>query len=162
MKKLKVGLIFGGKSGEHEVSLQSAKSVYEALDKTKYDVVLIGIDKAGAWRIGQPATYLLNASDPKLIKLNTENSPAVTAITATKGVEILNVESGKKISNIDVFFPVTHGTFGEDGCLQGLLELLNAAYVGPGVLGSAVGMDKDVMKRLLRDAGLPIGKFLVR
>lgn len=159
-KKLKVGLIFGGKSGEHEVSLQSAKSVYEALDKNKYEVLLIGIDKSGAWRLGMPAHYLLNASNPKLIKLNTE-APAITAITVAGGTELLGVEKGERISGVDVFFPVTHGTFGEDGCLQGFLELLGAAYVGPGVLGSAVGMDKDVMKRLCRGAGIPVGKFLV-
>ncbi len=158
MKKIKVGLIFGGKSGEHEVSLQSAKSVYEALDKEKYEVTLVGIDKSGTWHVGAPATYLLNASDPKLIALNT-SAPAVTAIAPRGRAELVSISGGKKISDVDVFFPVTHGTFGEDGCLQGLLELLNTAYVGPGVLGSAVGMDKDVMKRLLRDAGLPVGKF---
>ena len=158
MKKLKVGIVFGGKSGEHEVSLQSAKSVYEALDKGKYEVVLIGIDKSGTWHIGAPATYILNASDPKLIKLNT-SSQAVTAIATRGKTELISVSEGKKISDVDVFFPVTHGTFGEDGCLQGLLEFLDAAYVGAGVLGSAVGMDKDVMKRLLKEAGLPVGKF---
>ncbi|OGZ53324.1 MAG: D-alanine--D-alanine ligase A [Candidatus Ryanbacteria bacterium RIFCSPLOWO2_01_FULL_48_26] len=158
-KKLKVSIVFGGKSGEHEVSLQSARSVYEALDKEKYELLLIGIDKSGTWHIGAPATYLLNSSDPKLIKLNS-SSPAVTAIATRGRTEIISVSEGKKISDVDVFFPVTHGTFGEDGCLQGLLEFIDAAYVGTGVLGSAVGMDKDVMKRLLQQAGLPVGKFL--
>src|SRR3989344_1622119 len=102
-KKLKVGIVFGGKSGEHEVSLQSAKSVYEALDKGKYDAVLIGIDKSGAWHIAEPATYLLNASDPKLIKLNTANAQAVTAIAPQGKAELIGVSDGKKISDVDVF-----------------------------------------------------------
>jgi len=118
MAKLNIGLIFGGKSGEHEVSLESAKSVYETLNKKKYRVSLIFIDKSGKW--------------------STE----------------------KDLEKIDVFFPVIHGTYGEDGCIQGFLELLNAAYVGSGVIGSAIGMDKDVQKRLLRDAGILTAKFI--
>lgn len=157
-KKLKVCLVFGGKSGEHEVSLQSAKSVYESLDKKKYDVLLVGIDKSGHWRLGAPSGYLLNATSPALIRLNKE-TPAVAAITKTGETKLIRLESGKELSNVDVFFPVTHGTFGEDGSLQGLLELLDVAYVGAGVLGSALGMDKDAMKRLLKAAGLPTAKF---
>lgn len=162
MKKIKIGLLFGGKSGEHEVSLQSAKSIYEALDKNKYDVLLIGIDKQGAWRLGAASNYLLNATNPKLIALN-KKAPVVTAISnpsdKPQEIQLISPESGKSMAGVDVFFPIIHGTYGEDGSLQGLLELLDVPYVGPGVLGSAVGMDKDVMKRLLRDAGLPIGKF---
>lgn len=157
-KKLNVGIIFGGRSGEHEVSLQSARSVYEALDKKKYNVVLVGIDKAGRWRLGAPARYLLHADDPKLIKLNTA-SPRVTAIAEGGTTALINQTTGGETATADVFFPVTHGTFGEDGCLQGLLELLGAAYVGAGVLGSAAGMDKDIMKRLLRDADIPVARF---
>lgn len=158
-KKLKICLVFGGKSGEHEVSLQSAKSVYESLDKKKYDVLLVGIDKSGHWHLGTPSGYLLNTANPALIKLNKE-TPTVTAITKTGETKLIRLESGKELSNVDVFFPVTHGTFGEDGSLQGLLELLDVAYVGAGVLGSALGMDKDAMKRLLRAAGLPTAKFV--
>src|SRR3989344_3416853 len=159
MKKIRVCVLFGGKSGEHEVSLQSAKSIYEALDKEIYEVFLVGIDKEGRWLLGDAANYLLNAENPKLIALNKANAKPVTAISKSEGAELISLDSGKNIGTVDVFFPITHGTYGEDGCLQGFLELLDAAYVGPGVLGSAVGMDKDVMKRLFRDAGLPIGKF---
>jgi len=159
--RIRVCLLFGGKSGEHEVSLQSAKSIYEALDKEKYEVFLVGIDKDGRWMLGEEANYLLNAENPKLIALNKANTKPVTAISKPEGAELISLDSGKNIGTVDVFFPITHGTYGEDGCLQGFLELLDAAYVGPGVLGSAVGMDKDVMKRLFRDAGLPIGKFMI-
>lgn len=158
MKKIKIGLLFGGKSGEHEVSLQSAKSIYEALDKDKYEVLLVGIDKQGAWRLGTASNYLLNASNPKLIALN-KKAPVVTAIVGAGETSLISPASGTALGAVDVFFPIIHGTYGEDGSLQGLLELLDVPYVGAGVLGSAVGMDKDVMKRLLRDAGLPIGNF---
>lgn len=157
-KKLKVCLVFGGKSGEHEVSLQSAKSVYESLDKNKYDVLLVGIDKSGHWHLGAPSSYLRNATDPKLIRLNKE-MPTVTAVVKTGEAKLVRLESGKELSNVDVFFPVTHGTFGEDGSLQGFLELLDVAYVGAGVLGSALGMDKDAMKRMLKATGLPTARF---
>jgi len=157
-KKIRVGLIFGGKSGEHEVSLQSAKSIYEALDKNKYEVLLIGIDKQGSWRLGVASNYLLNATNPKLIALN-KKAPVVTAIANLDETRLISPASGTALGAVDVFFPIVHGTYGEDGSLQGLLELLDVPYVGAGVLGSAVGMDKDVMKRLLRDAGLPTAKF---
>lgn len=158
MKKTRIGLLFGGKSGEHEVSLQSAKSIYEALDKKKYEVLLIGIDKQGSWRLGSASNYLLNATNPKLIALN-KKAPVVTAIANDSETRLVAPTSGDSLGKVDVFFPIIHGTYGEDGSLQGLLELLDVPYVGAGVLGSAVGMDKDVMKRLLRDAGLPIGDF---
>ena len=159
MKKLKVAILFGGKSGEHEVSLQSARSIYETLNKHKYDVILVGIDKEGVWRLESPANYLINAADPGRVKLN-KSAPAITAIQGRRGAQLVNISSSKTLATIDVFFPITHGTFGEDGCLQGFLELLGAAYVCAGVLGSAVGMDKDIMKRLLRDARIPIAKFV--
>lgn len=160
MKKIRVCVLFGGKSGEHEVSLQSAKSIIENLDKNKYEVILIGIDKTGKWVLGNKANYLLNDSNPKLIALNKSNeSPEVTAITTSSKPEIIEANSGKSVSQIDVFFPIIHGTYGEDGSLQGMLEMLDAAHVGAGVLGSAVGMDKDVMKRLLKGAGIPVARF---
>lgn len=155
--KTRVGLIFGGKSGEHEVSLQSAKSIYEALDKDKYDVVLIGIDKQGVWRLGEASTYLLNATDPKLIKLNQSAPPVIPAVDREAGA-LVEAETGRRLGTIDVFFPIAHGTYGEDGSLQGLLRLLDRPYVGADVLGSAVGMDKDIMKRLLREADLPCAR----
>lgn len=158
MKKIKVGLIFGGKSGEHEVSLAGARSIYGALDKNKYDIELIGIDKHGVWHLGDPKNCWIDFESIKTIKLNTD-TPIITAVNKDGKVFLIDMESGKNISAIDVFFLKTSGTFGEDGCLQGFLELLDVAYVGSGVLGSAVGMDKDVMKRLFRDAGISSARF---
>jgi D-alanine-D-alanine ligase len=157
-KKIRVGLLFGGKSGEHEVSLQSAKSIYDALDKEKYDIILIGIDKKGKWLLNKNEEFLLNSRDPQKIALNTENAIAVTPKMHDIPV-LINSATGEEVKNIDVFFPIIHGTFGEDGSLQGLLELLDAPYVGAGVLGSAIGMDKDVMKRLLKQAHIKIAEF---
>lgn len=158
MPKLKVGLIFGGKSGEHEVSLTSAFYIFNALDKKKYDISLIGIDKKGIWHTGSAKELWTNPGHTEITKLNTK-TPEITAVNKKGKIYLINLKNGKNINNIDIFFPITHGTFGEDGCLQGFLEFLGAAYVGPGVLGSAVGMDKDIMKKLFRDAGLLIGKF---
>jgi D-alanine-D-alanine ligase len=158
MKKLNIGLIFGGKSGEHEVSLVSARSIFEALDKKKYDVQLIGVDRNGSWHLGKNQSIWIGEKGVGKLKLNTK-LPTVTAISEKGKVFLIDIRNGKRLASVDVFFPITHGTFGEDGCLQGFLELLDAAYVGPNVLGSAVGMDKDVMKKLFREAGIPIGKF---
>ncbi len=159
-KKINIGLIYGGRSGEHEVSLQSAKSIYEALDKSKYNIYLIGIDKKGHWLLGDPANYLLNAQNPKLISLNKKNSFSVAAVNKVERSEIISLKNGQEMGKIDVFFPIIHGTFGEDGSLQGMLEMLDVAYVGAGVTGSAVGMDKDVQKRLLKEAGINVADFL--
>ncbi|KKP87036.1 MAG: D-alanyl-alanine synthetase A [Candidatus Roizmanbacteria bacterium GW2011_GWA2_35_8] len=161
MKKINIGLIYGGRSGEHEVSLQSAKSIYEALDKNKYNVYLIGIDKQGHWLLGNPANYLLNSQNPKLISLNKRNSSVITTVNKPEKAELLSLKTGKEMGQIDVFFPIIHGTYGEDGSLQGMLEMLNAPYVGAGVAGSAIGMDKDVQKRLLRFAGINVANFFV-
>ncbi|MDR1057966.1 MAG: D-alanine--D-alanine ligase, partial [Treponema sp.] len=162
-KKIKVGILFGGKSAEHEVSLQSAKNVYDALDRNKYDPVLIGIDKQGRWHLSPPgeevSRMLLNAGDPRRISLN--GSSDLAALVPESGGRVFNMSSRGNDAVIDVVFPILHGPLGEDGTVQGLLKLADIPFVGAGVLGSAVGMDKDVMKRLLRDAGLPIGKFLV-
>lgn len=157
--KVRVGIIFGGKSAEHEVSLQSAKNIYDALDKAKFEPVLVGISKNGEWRVADGANFLLNASDPKLIALN--QSGAAVAPVPQHGGELISVGSPVAAGTIDVAFPILHGPFGEDGTVQGLLKLANVPFVGAGVLGSAVGMDKDVMKRLLRDADIPIAKFTV-
>ena len=154
MKKIKVGLIFGGRSGEHEVSLVSARSIFNALDRKKYDVKLIGIDKKGKWHLSDKNNLKLNVGK----SFETQVDSKTKAITVA-GNNLVELGTGKKLSEIDVFFPITHGTFGEDGCLQGFLELLNAAYVGSGVVGSAVGMDKDVMKRLFRDAEILTAEF---
>jgi len=162
-KRLTVGIIFGGKSAEHEVSLQSAKNVYDAIDRGRFDPVLIGIDKNGVWRSTGGSLSLLNSGDPRLISLSAEGEP-VTLAPACAG--LLSGKAGAAAPGeapppkLDVIFPILHGPLGEDGTVQGLLKLAGVPFVGSGVLGSAVSMDKDVMKRLFRDAGLPIGKFL--
>ena len=146
MKKLKVAVLFGGKSGEHEVSLLSAASVLKAMDRTKYDVTLIGIGKDGRWLLGPHAKALLAGEKlPPRKLLGTGTALAQNPAAALK---------------VDVVFPVLHGTFGEDGTIQGLFELADIAYVGSGVLGSSAGMDKDAAKRLFSAAGLPIPKHV--
>lgn len=147
-RKLRVGVLFGGKSGEHEVSLQSAKNVIEAMDKKKYEVIPVGIDKRGRWHLSDLSRFLFNAEDPAHICLG-----------KSKGEIVLRPGEGQK--RFDIVFPVLHGSYGEDGTIQGFLKLVGVPFVGAGVLGSAVGMDKDVMKRLLREAGIPTPKFLV-
>lgn len=158
--KIRVGIIFGGKSAEHEVSLQSAKNVIETINKDKYDVILIGIDKKGKWYLNDSLKYLLNETDPKLIGLN-KSEKKVTLIPSSDKAKLINLSNNNSQIKLDVVFPIMHGTYGEDGTIQGMLKLLDIPYVGAGVLGSAVGMDKDVMKRLLRDANIPIAKFVV-
>ena len=158
-KKIRLGLLFGGRSGEHEVSLTSAASVLRALDPEKYEVVPIGITREGGWRVGPSARQLLSSS-PRLLPAILENGKPVTAsVDPTQPALVaLNSSSatGESAPAVDVVFPLLHGTFGEDGTVQGLLELAGIPYVGAGVLGSAAGMDKDVMKKLFRDAGLPV------
>jgi D-alanine-D-alanine ligase len=159
MGKIRVAVIFGGKSAEHEVSLQSAKSVIAAIHRSKYDVTLIGIDKAGKWFLSDESHYLLNADNPKLISLNKSNKE-VTLVSEGEGSQLLDLSTNTPIEKIDVVFPVLHGTYGEDGSIQGFFKLVNIPFVGCGILGSSVGMDKDVTKRLLRDAGIGIAKFI--
>lgn len=159
-KKIRVGILFGGKSAEHEVSLQSAKNVVEAIDREKYDVVLIGIDKAGRWYLNEESKFLLNANDPKLIKMGSSEEKLALAPGENKN-QLIDLSGRGKRNAVDVVFPILHGPFGEDGTVQGLLKLANIPFVGAGVLGSAIGMDKDAMKRLLRDAGIPIADFVV-
>lgn len=159
MTKLRVGIVFGGKSAEHEVSLQSAKNIVDAIDKSEYDVVLLGIDKRGEWHINDASGYLHNADDPARIALNhSENSVAL--IPGQAANQLIETRSAHPLSQIDVIFPIVHGTLGEDGSLQGLLKMANLPFVGSGVLASAVSMDKDVAKRLLRDAGLNVAPFV--
>lgn len=158
MTKLKVAIIFGGRSAEHEVSIQSAKNVYNSLDKDKYEAILIGIDKQGRWLLNESAEFLLSSSNPELAKLN---SPEVSLVQKNQTTQLVNVSNNQSMGGVDVVFPVLHGPYGEDGTIQGMLKLSNIPFVGPSVLGSAVGMDKDVMKRLLKEAGIPVAKFLV-
>jgi len=157
-KKIRVAVLFGGKSAEHEVSLLSAKSVVENLDKNIYDVMLIGIDKQGRFLLNENSQYLLNAEDPKQISLQTSD----VELSVIPGQQSGQLTSQKKsIGAVDVVIPMLHGPYGEDGSMQGLLTLMNVPFVGADVLGSAVSMDKDVMKRLLRDAGIAIANFVV-
>ncbi len=187
MKKLRVGILFGGRSGEHEVSLLSAASVFSAIDKNKYEVVPIGITKQGHWVTATDAERLLRgefshhperhlrAGDPEstpgaAVLANGEavvvppepqqHGASLTAFQTDASSHTLARRASDRAINVDVIFPVLHGTFGEDGTIQGLLELADMPYVGAGVLGSAVGMDKDIMKSLFRAAGLPIVKHL--
>lgn len=155
MSKLRVGVVFGGRSGEHEVSLVSASSVIRALDKSKYDVVPIGITEEGRWLSSDNAVQLLKDKQglERLPERFLAPEPNRRALVSLDGV-------GEESTRLDVVFPVIHGTYGEDGTLQGLLELANIPYVGPGVLGSALGMDKIVQKQLFNEAGLPIVKYI--
>lgn len=149
--------MFGGRSGEHEVSLKSAASVMSALDRARYEIVPIGITQQGKWLLGTPAGSLT----PEALAEVMNHGRAVTASAEPADGRLISLNSshpqGREAApRLDVVFPVLHGTFGEDGTVQGFLELAGVPYVGAGVLGSAVGMDKDVMKRLFRDAGLPV------
>jgi D-alanine-D-alanine ligase len=184
MKKLRVGVLFGGRSGEHEVSLLSAASVVNAIDRSKYEVVPIGITKDGRWLTAGDAERLLQGKAPDEAKHLRAGDPEATpgaAVLASGEAVVVPPEpvhratgsltpfqtdagalrrAADRAINVDVIFPVLHGTFGEDGTIQGLLELADIPYVGAGVLGSAAGMDKDIMKALFRAAGLPIVKHV--
>lgn len=159
MSKLKVGIVFGGKSVEHEVSLQSAKNIVDAIDKNKYEVVLIGIDKQGKWYVNDVSSYLINAEDPKLIQLSKSDVP-VAFVPGQTTDQLINASSAQILEQLDVIFPIVHGTLGEDGSIQGLLRIANLPFVGPSVLSSAVCMDKDIAKQLLHLAGINVAKSM--
>jgi D-alanine-D-alanine ligase len=159
-KKIRVGILFGGKSAEHEISLLSAKSVVEAMDKQKYEIVLIGINKSGEWFLHEDINRCLaNANNPKLVQLQAPKEN-VTLVAREMGSPLVSLSGNVLDRPLDVIFPILHGTYGEDGTVQGLLKLANIPFVGAGVLSSAIAMDKDVMKRLFRDAGIPTANFL--
>jgi len=161
-KKIRVGILFGGRSAEHEVSLLSAKSIVEAIDKNKYEPVLIGINKSGEWFLHEDMNNCLaNSDNAKLIQIHeAKEREKVTVVPRKIGSPLVSLSGHALDRPLDVVFPVLHGTYGEDGTIQGLLKLANIPFVGSGVLASAVGMDKDIMKRLLRDAGIPTAKFI--
>ncbi len=161
--KRRIAVLCGGQSGEHEISLLSARSIVQALDRNRYEVFLVGIHKNGQWCLQADLDYLVRQTDPKTIHLGQSCSNAILSPDpAVGGLLVLHPDGlGHSILKLDVVFPVLHGPRGEDGTVQGLLELSGIPYVGAGVIGSAVGMDKDVMKRLLRDAGIPTPRFLV-
>jgi D-alanine-D-alanine ligase len=177
MKKLRVGVLFGGRSGEHEISLLSAASVLEAIDKTKYDVVPIGITKDGRWLTSSQAELLLHgkASDKHLRAGDPDATTSAAVLASGEATIVPPIPAAESLVpfqsdrlssptansiHVDIIFPVLHGTFGEDGTIQGLLELADIPYVGAGVLGSAAGMDKDAMKRMFQSAGLPLVKHV--
>lgn len=164
-KKIRVGLIFGGKSGEHEVSLASAQSVARAINRDKYDVVLIGITKQGQWLAGGNALKQLAAISPTPLLAPIEETPDGNSATLNSSelvpTQSREIETASPLTTIDVAFPLVHGPFGEDGTLQGLLELADVAYVGAGVAASAAGMDKAMMRTLFRAHNLPILDWLV-
>jgi len=180
MKKLRVGILFGGRSGEHEISLLSAASVFKAINKDKFEVIPIGITKEGRWVTSGEAERLLSGKPSQEERHLRAGDPDATASAAVlqngeafvmppephgAGMQPFQTDAlarraSDRAINVDVIFPVLHGTFGEDGTVQGLLELADIAYVGGGVLGSAAGMDKDIMKSLFRAAGLPIVKHV--
>jgi D-alanine-D-alanine ligase len=165
-KKLRVGILFGGRSGEHEVSLLSAASVLKAIDREKFDVAPIGITKEGRWLAAGDAHNLLEGDGSEGLRRLRAGDPETTpgAKLLQEGIPTLMAPmpgpQGPHGKALDVVFPVLHGTFGEDGTIQGLFELAGIAYVGSGVLGSSAGMDKDVMKRLFQQARLPIVKHV--
>jgi D-alanine-D-alanine ligase len=156
--RLKVGVLFGGVSAEHDISILSARSVLAALDTDLFEPIPIGISRAGEWRL-QSVERLLNAKgEPHGVKLDGSGTEITVLSQLCRGPRAV-AATANPLAALDVIFPVLHGPMGEDGSMQGLLELAGIPYVGAGVLGSAVGMDKDVMKRLLRDAGVPIPRF---
>ena len=164
-KKIRLGILFGGRSGEHDVSLISAASVVGALDPRKYDVVPIGITREGRWRVASKAFNLPPAGSKDggakvaaWLRAVLKDGRTITPSVDPAGPKLLSLAKSPSTPRpeVDVMFPVLHGTFGEDGTIQGVLELAAVPYVGAGVLASSVGMDKDVMKRLFRDAGLPV------
>jgi D-alanine-D-alanine ligase len=180
MKKLRVGILFGGRSGEHEISLLSAASVFKAIDPKKYELVPIGITKDGRWLTASDAERLLHGKpleNERQLRAGDPETTSAAAVLQNGEAVVVPPEPHKssmtpfqtnapvrrasdRAINVDVIFPVLHGTFGEDGTIQGLLELADIPYVGAGVLGSAAGMDKDIMKSLFRAAGLTIVKHV--
>lgn len=159
MKK-SVAIVFGGQSSEHEVSLQSARNVINAIDRNSYSITLIGVDKQGRWLRFDERDYLQNATNPSTIKLS-EAGRALSLLPGSQGAQFVEVETGLELPRIDVVFSLIHGNLGEDGSLQGLLRLMDIPCVGPDVLSSAACMDKDVTKRLLRDAGISVAPYVV-
>ncbi|GHO43743.1 D-alanine--D-alanine ligase [Ktedonospora formicarum] len=163
-RKIRIGLIYGGRSGEHEVSLASAESVIANINQDKYEVVPIAINKAGQWLLGVEPARMIEAQKNTQAKHELEQSTAVTFTGDPSLRRLISVKEGESLKDdgaLDVILPVMHGTSGEDGALQGLLEMANIPYIGCGVLGSALGMDKEKMKMIFEQAGLPVGPYLV-
>lgn len=164
-KKTRIGIVFGGRSGEHEVSLASARAVIDNLDPNKYEIIPIGITKSGQWLLGSEPAQLIASGQEVTLDSQSNQPTNVVAITGDPTVRrLIPLKEGEQLRDngaLDVIFPVMHGTYGEDGTMQGLLEMANIAYVGNGVLGAALGMDKEKMKMVFASANLPNVKYLV-
>ena len=158
-KKINVAILFGGRSPEHQISLLSAKNVIEQIDRKKYNPVLVGIDKSGRWLFNEGSLELLNSHDANRIAMGGNLTPVLMSQNTDEHT-LISQNDHSVISKIDVLFPVLHGTYGEDGTVQGFARLANLPCVGCGILGSSLGMDKDVTKRLLRDAGIGVADFV--
>lgn len=154
--KIRIGFLYGGRSGEHDVSLCSAASVFSALDRNKYYVTAIGIDRDGRWYVQDKPQIIPDKDFGRKMALKKSGTWLVNHFEQKNKLHLYNLKNKNKEVIVDVVIPVLHGTFGEDGTLQGLLELAMVPYVGADVIGSAVGMDKDVAKRLLNEAGIPV------
>lgn len=154
-----MAILFGGRSAEHEVSLESAINVINAVDKDKYEPVLIGIDRQGTWFRNENAQLLLESGNPDWIQLD-EGNRKIALMSSKDHGQLLDLTNRERVEPIDVIFPVLHGPYGEDGSVQGLSRLANVPCVGAGILGSAVCMDKDVTKRILREAGIAVAEFV--
>src|SRR5215470_8114761 len=158
--RTRVGVVYGGRSGEHEVSLRSAAAVIRALDPARYEVVPIAITKEGRWLTGPDSLRLLEVAQTALEPIADQGTEVTLPADPTRSA-LIPLDGPGTVQALDVVFPVLHGTYGEDGTIQGLLELANIPYVGAGVLASAVGMDKALMKAVFRDAGIPVCRWLV-
>src|SRR5262249_16836092 len=158
--RMRVGVVYGGRSGEHEVSLRSAAAVIRALDPARYEVVPIAITKEGRWLTGPESLRVLEVAQTALEPI-AEHGTEVTLPADPTRSALIPLEGPHTAQPLDVVFPVLHGTYGEDGTIQGLLELADLPYVGAGVLASSVGMDKAMMKAVFRDAGIPVCRWLV-
>ena len=155
-RKIHVGIIFGGRSGEHEVSLRSARSVMDALDKTRYEILPIGITKEGRWIAGENALPALKEGGREVNPAALLGEPREKALMSIEPGDEVGSLRLHSVATVDVIFPVLHGPYGEDGTVQGLLELADIPYVGSGVVGSAVGMDKAIFKAVMQSHGIPV------
>ena len=158
MRQQHVAVICGGPSAEHEVSLQSARNIVNAIDRERFSVSVIGVAQSGRWHAVDADDFLVNPDDPKRIALK-HGDDELAIVPGRERTQLVDIHGQDQLADIDIVFPIIHGTFGEDGTLQGLLHAAGLAFVGAGVMGSAAAMDKDIAKRLLRDAGLSVAPF---
>lgn len=159
MEKINLGVVCGGKSAEHEISLRSARSIVEALDRNKYNIILIIIDKNGRWFLNQEQQFLSGVENLEKLE-NPKMDSEIMLVKRNNLISTTDKKTNQNLNHLDVVFPILHGTFGEDGTVQGMLKALDIPFVGVDVLASAVGMDKDIAKRLWRDSGIAVADFI--